>query len=48
MLVRIAIRSIAGVTLPGTCSKHNNGAPGNWRQTGSKHFSPPRIPVSQS
>src|SRR5712692_2215943 len=39
---------MVGETLPGTCTKVKRSASGKISQKTSKHFSPPRIPVSQS
>ena len=44
----ICIRSIVGEVVPGAWTSVNRRASGNWRQRISRHFSPPRMPVSQS
>lgn len=44
----IFIFPIAGETVSGTASRQYKLAWGKWRQAISRHFSPPRMPVSQS
>src|SRR5215468_6293353 len=39
---------MVGETLPGACTTVKRSASGKSSQKTSKHFSPPRIPVSQS